>query len=66
MIELSKDQLQAIEREKDKPTVVVDPSTGQQFRLIKEEVYKLMQGLVKPMNRNWDNSADDDLIRRAL
>jgi hypothetical protein len=49
MIELTKDQLQAIERETDKPTIVVDPSTRQKFRLIKEEIYKVMQGLVKPL-----------------
>ena len=66
MIELSKDQLQAIERESDKPTIVVDPRSGQQFRLIKEEMYKLMQGLIRPMNRNWDNPEDDDLIRKDL
>jgi hypothetical protein len=65
MIELTKEQLQAIEREADRPTIVVDPGTGQRFRLIKEEIYKSMQGLVKPLNRNWDNPEDDDLIRRA-
>jgi hypothetical protein len=43
--------------------VAVDPRTGQQYRLIKEEVYRLMQGLVKPFGRGWDNPADDDLIR---
>jgi hypothetical protein len=66
MIELNEDQIQAIEREVDKPTIVVDPSTGQRFRLIKEEMYKLMQGVAKPLNRNWDNPDDDDLIRKDL
>ncbi|MGH7171057.1 MAG: hypothetical protein ACRELG_12330 [Gemmataceae bacterium] len=63
MIELNKDQSQAIEREPEKPAIVVDPRTGQHYRLIKEEIYKLMQGMVKPFNRNWDNPEDDDLIR---
>jgi hypothetical protein len=64
MIELTEGQIQAIERETDKPTVVVDPISGQQYRLIKEEVYKLMQGIVRPFNRNWNDPADDDLIRK--
>ena len=64
MIELTQEQSQAVEREAVKPTVVVDPLTGQQYRLIKEEIYKLMQGVVKPFNRNWDNPEDDDLIRK--
>jgi hypothetical protein len=66
MIELTPTQLQAIEREPNKPAVVVDPRTGQQYRLIKEEVYKLMQGVVRPFNRAWDNPEDDDLIRKDL
>ncbi len=66
MIELTTDQLKAIEREADKPTIVLDPQTGQQYRLIKEEMFKLMQGLVKPFNRRWDNPEDDDLIRKDL
>ncbi|MBI2807919.1 MAG: hypothetical protein HYX68_23290 [Planctomycetes bacterium] len=66
MIELSRDQLQVIAREADKPTVVIDPSTGQKFRLIKEDIYDLMKGLAKPLNQNWDNPEDDDLIRKDL
>jgi hypothetical protein len=64
MIELTQDQAQAIEREATKPTIVVDPLTGQQYRLIKEEIYELMQGVVRPFNRNWDNPEDDDLTRK--
>lgn len=65
MIELREDQLQALDREQQ-PAVVVDPRTGQHYRLIKEEVYEVMQGIVKPLNRNWGNPADDDLIRKDL
>ena len=46
------------------PAVVVDPLSGQQYRLITEEVYKLMQGVVRPLNRGWDSPEDDDLIRK--
>jgi hypothetical protein len=64
MIELTKEQAQALGREADKPPVIVDPLSGQQYRLIKEEVYQLMQGVVRPLNRGWDNPEDDDLIRK--
>ena len=64
MIELTKEQAHALGREADKPAVVVDPLSGQQYRLIKAEVYKLMQRVVRPLNRGWDNPEDDDLIRK--
>jgi hypothetical protein len=60
MIELTRDQSQAIERGADEPTVVVDPQTGQHYRLIKEDVFKLMQGIVKPFNRGWEDDPDMD------
>jgi hypothetical protein len=60
MIELTQEQLQAINREADRPTIVVDPQTGQQYRLIKEEVYKLMQGIVKPFNKGVEDDPDMD------
>lgn len=63
MIELREDQLQALDTEQQ-PVLAIDPRTGQQYWLIKEEVYKLMQGIVRPFNRNWDNPDDDDLIRK--
>jgi hypothetical protein len=44
------------------PPVVVDPRTGQEYLLIKREVYDLVCGIVKPFNRGWD--PDDDLILR--
>jgi len=65
MIQLTEEQVQAIKHETEKPTVVVDPLSGQQYRLIKEEVYTRMRGIVRPFNRNWDNPADDDLIRKG-
>jgi hypothetical protein len=66
MIELTREQSQAVEREADKPSVVVDPRTGQQYRLIKEEIYKLMKGIGRPFSRGWDNPEDDDLIRKDV
>jgi hypothetical protein len=61
MIELSESQARALEAEQQ-PAVVLDPLTGQRYRLIREEVFKLVQGIVAPYNRGWD--ADDDLILR--
>ena len=61
MIELTPEQLQALDGPQQ-PAIAIDPRTGQQYRLIKEEVYKVIQGIVKPFNRGWD--PDEDLIRK--
>ncbi len=61
MIELAPEQLKALDCPQQ-PAVAVDPRTGQQYRLIKEEVYKVIQGIVKPFNRGWD--PDEELIRK--
>ena len=61
MIELTEDQLQTLDRE-TQPVAVVDPRTGQVYRLIKQEVYNTVCGILKPYNRGWD--PDEDLIRK--
>ena len=61
MIELTEQQLQAMAAH-EQPAAFVDPRTGQEYRLIKREVYDLVSGILKPFNRNWD--PDDDLIRK--
>src|SRR5436309_2451386 len=63
MIELTEQQLQALDRQ-TQPAAAVDPRTGQVYRLIKQEVYEGVCGLLRPLGRGWDNPADDDLIRR--
>jgi hypothetical protein len=65
MIELTETQAKALDAPQQ-PPVVVDPLTGQRYRLIKEEVFRLMQGIVKPFNRGWDNPEDDELIRKDV
>jgi hypothetical protein len=45
MIELRDSQLQALDAEAQ-PATVVDPRTGQVYRLIKEEVYNLVGGIL--------------------
>jgi hypothetical protein len=61
MIELTPEQAQAMAAQQQ-PAAFVDPRTGQEYLLIKREVYNLVSGILKPFNRNWD--PDDDLIRK--
>ena len=61
MIKLTESQANDL-RSEPQPTTVIDPLTGQQYRLIREEVFKLMQRIVVPFNRGWD--PDEDLILR--
>ena len=63
MIELREDQLQALDAA-ERPPVAIDPRTGQEYLLIRREVYEQVRGILKPFNRGWDDPADDDLIRR--
>ncbi len=50
MIELNEDQLRALDGERQ-PASVLDPRTGQVYRLIRQEVYELVCGVMKPFNR---------------
>ncbi len=61
--ELRDDQLQALDHEMQ-PVAAVDPRTGQVYRLIKQEVYDLVCGMVRPENRGWD--PDENLIRKDV
>jgi hypothetical protein len=61
MIELTQEQLKVLDAP-EQPAAAVDPRTGQEYLLIKREVYKVLCGIVKPFNRGWD--PDEDLIRK--
>jgi hypothetical protein len=65
MIELTREQRAAIDTEQQ-PATALNPRTGQKYRLIREEIYEKLQGLLRPFGRNWDNPEDDDLIRKDL
>jgi hypothetical protein len=65
MIKLTNEQLQAIDAP-EQPPVAVDPRTGQEYFLIRREIYELVRGTLKPYGRGWDDAADDDLIRKDL
>jgi hypothetical protein len=63
MIELTEQQRRELDGQ-EQPPAVVDPATGQVYRLIKQEVYELVRRALKPLGRGWDDDADDDLIVR--
>jgi hypothetical protein len=65
MIELTEHQVKALDALPQPPSVV-DPRTGQEYLLIRREVYDKVRLLLKPFGRNWDNPADDDLIRKDV
>jgi hypothetical protein len=66
MIELTEQQRQALDAQAEKPPVVIDPQTGQEYLLIRREVSELVRATLKPYGRGWDDPGDDDLIRKDL
>jgi hypothetical protein len=60
MIELTPAQRKAFDAP-EQPPVAVDPRTGQEYLLIRREIYELVRGTLKPYGRGWDDPADDDL-----
>ena len=65
MIELTDQQRQQLDGA-EQPPVAVDPKTGQEYLLIRREIYELVRGTLKPFGRGWDDPADDDLIRKDV
>ena len=65
MIELTPEQTKALDAPQQ-PVVAVDPRTGQEYLLIRREIYNKVQLMLKPFGQNWDNPADDDLIRKDV
>ena len=61
-IELSLSQAGLLDTQ-PQPPVVRDPRNGQEYLLIRREVYEQMRAFAAPFGRNWDNPGDDDLIR---
>lgn len=59
MIELREDQLEALDAPQQ-PPVAVDPRTGQEYLLIRRDVYEKMQLILKPFSRGWDDPTLDD------
>lgn len=63
MIELTPEQLLALDASQQ-PPVAIDPRTGQQYLLIRRDIYDKVRSVLTPFGRSWDNPADDDLIRK--
>ena len=63
MIQLTQEQVAALNAS-EQPPVAGDPQTGQEYLLIRREVYELVRGTLKPYGRGWDDPDDDDLIRK--
>ena len=63
MIQLTPEQVQALDAP-EQPAVAVDPRTGQEYLLIRREVYEKVRAVLKQFGRAWDNPAVDDLIRK--
>jgi hypothetical protein len=59
MIELTEQQRQALNGT-EQPPVVVDPQTGQEYLLIRREIYEQVRGILKPFNRGWEDEPDTD------
>ncbi len=64
MIELTAEQVQALEEQKA-PLHVLNPRTQEVYVLIRQDVYNVTCSIVGGgKGQVWDDSADDDLIRK--
>ncbi len=63
MIELREDQVQALNGQ-EQPPIAVDPKTGQVYRLIKQEVYELVRGIVAPFNKGVEDDPEMDVYEQ--
>lgn len=63
MIQLKDDQLKVLDAE-TQPVAAVDPRTGQKYRLIKEEVYNLVRGVVAPFNKGVEDDPAMDVYEQ--
>jgi hypothetical protein len=67
MIELTPEQMRALEEQNPTPLQVVNPATQEVYVLIRKEVYDLTCSIVGGgRGRVWDDEADDDLIRKRV
>jgi hypothetical protein len=64
MIELTEQQQQALDAQAEQPPVVLDPRTGQHYRLIRQEIYELVRGTLKPYGRGWEDDPDMDAYEK--
>src|SRR5260370_12364001 len=65
MIELTCEQTRALDAPQQ-PAVAVDPRTGQEYLLIRREIYDKIRCMLKPVVRAADNPADHHLTPTDL
>ena len=66
MIDLTEEQQRALDAQEKGLLQLRDPRTGQEYTMIRREIYELVRGTLRPYGRGWDDPADDDLIRKDL
>jgi hypothetical protein len=59
MIDLTDEQARALESQAEKPPRFRNPGTQETFVLIRQDVYELMQKILGPYDRVWDDPALD-------
>jgi hypothetical protein len=59
MIKLNEDQLLALDAP-EQPPVAIDLRTGQEYFLVRRDIYEKMQLVLKPFSRGWDDPRLDD------
>ncbi len=64
MIELTNDQIEAIESNRELHAEVVNPRTQETYVLVRKDLFEVVQKWVAPLKRRWTNPGDDDLIKR--
>jgi hypothetical protein len=63
MIELTQEQLKALDAP-EQPAVAVDPRTGQEYLLIKREVYNQVRGILRPFNQGVEDDPAMDVYEQ--
>ena len=61
MLELTDDQVQAVERNGKELPLLVDPRTNETFVLVRKDIFDALQRWIASLKRRWDNPEDDDL-----
>jgi len=58
MIDLTEEQVQAVEQA-DQVPILVNPKTREEFVLVRKEMFDRMRKLMQPLSRGWDDPALD-------
>jgi hypothetical protein len=63
MIELTEEQVRALETTPENPAQVLNPRTREVFVLVRHDIYQLTKQVLGPSNRAWDDPKLDDYER---